>query len=172
MGRRARASFDSGEQLRIMFLIFEDRPSDSPFVERIWRSHSERAGEFLSVAAPHCEMAVTRYRGHTFLTVRGPETRSTRAECPAGGEWIGIRFKLGTFLPQWHPGTLRDRRDVTLPGAATRSFWLNGSTWEYPDYENADTFVARIVRKGVIARDRAVETVLRGEPQLPSLRSR
>jgi hypothetical protein len=27
-----------------MFLIFDDRPSDSPFVERVWRCHSERAG--------------------------------------------------------------------------------------------------------------------------------
>ena len=27
-----------------MFLIFDDRPSDSPFVERIWRSRSEQGG--------------------------------------------------------------------------------------------------------------------------------
>lgn len=57
-----------------MFLVFNDRPSDSPFVERIWSAHSKGAGEFLSVAAGHCEMAVTRYRGQTFLTIRGPET--------------------------------------------------------------------------------------------------
>ena len=30
-----------------MFIIFEDRLSDSPFVERVWRCHSERAGTFL-----------------------------------------------------------------------------------------------------------------------------
>jgi hypothetical protein len=154
-----------------MFLSFEDRCSDSPFVERIWRSHSQRAGEFLSVAAPHWEMAITRHRGQTFLTVRGPETRATMADCPADGEWLGIRFKMGTFLPQLHPGTLRDRRDVTLPGAAARSFWLNGSAWEYPRFENADAFVARLVRKGLIGRDPAVDAALRGEPQLVSLRS-
>jgi hypothetical protein len=34
-----------------MFLHFDDRPSDSPFVEKVWRSHSERAGGFVSVAA-------------------------------------------------------------------------------------------------------------------------
>jgi catechol 2,3-dioxygenase-like lactoylglutathione lyase family enzyme len=149
----------------------EDRLSDSPFVERIWRSHSERAGEFLSVAAPHWEMAVTRHRGQTFLTVRGPETRATTADCPADGEWLGIRFKLGTFWPQFPPATLRDRRDVTLPGASARSFWLNGSAWEYPDFENADVFVARLVRKGVIARDSSVDAVLRGERPVLSLRS-
>ena len=115
-----------------MFLSFDDRPSDSPFVEKVWRSRSERADTFLSVAASHFEIAVTRYRGKTFLTLRGPETRATTADCPAEGEWLGIRFKLGTFMPQVPPGRLLDRRDVTLPEATGRSFWLNGSAWEYP----------------------------------------
>jgi hypothetical protein len=34
------------------FLVLADCASDSPFVERVWRSHSERAGTMLSVA--HC----------------------------------------------------------------------------------------------------------------------
>src|SRR5213594_4260078 len=93
------------------FLVFEDRLSDSPFVERVWTARSERAGEFLSVAEGRCEMAITRYRGRTFLTVRGPETRMTTADCPAEGEWVGIRFKPGTFLPELRPGALRDRQD-------------------------------------------------------------
>jgi AraC-like DNA-binding protein len=142
-----------------MFLTFNERRSDSPFVERVWRSHSHSAGEFLSVAASHFEIAVTRHRGRTFLTLRGPETRATLADCPAEGEWLGIRFKLGALMPAFTPGDLKDRRDVTLPGATSRSFWLNGSAWEYPDFDNADTFVARLVRKGIIVRDAAVEAV-------------
>jgi hypothetical protein len=59
-----------------MFLIFEDRPSESPVVERIWRCHSERAGTFLSIAATHGEMVVTRHNGKTTFTVRGPETKA------------------------------------------------------------------------------------------------
>ena len=115
-----------------MFLTFNERPSDSPYVERVWRSQSHSAGVFLSVAASHFEIAVTRHRGLIFLTVRGPETRATPAECPAEGEWLGIRFRLGTFMPAFMPGDLKDRRDVTLPGAATRSFWLCGSAWDTP----------------------------------------
>lgn len=106
-----------------MFLTFEDRASESPFVERIWTARSERAGEFLSLVAGHWEMVVTRRRDRAFLTVRGPETRATPADCPADGDWVAVRFKLGTFWPACLPGTLRDRRDVTLPGASTRSFW-------------------------------------------------
>jgi hypothetical protein len=154
-----------------MFLFFEERLSDSPLVERIWRTHSERGGAFLSIAASRFEMAVTRLRGRTFLTIRGPETKATTADCPAEGEWLGIRFKLGTFMPQFTPCVLRDRKDVTLPGAASRSFWLGGSAWEYPDFENAEAFVTRLVRKGLIARDPVVDAVVHGKPGALSRRS-
>jgi AraC-like DNA-binding protein len=146
-----------------MFIIFNDRPSDSPFIERVWRSHSERAGTFQSIAACHWEMVVTRNEGKTSLTVRGPETKATMADCPAHGEWFAIRFKLGTFMPLLRPSDLRDRNVVTLPDATSRSFWLNGSAWEYPDFENAETFVKRLVHDGLIAVDHSVNSALLGQ---------
>jgi AraC-like DNA-binding protein len=154
-----------------MVLTFSDRPSDSPFVERIWRSHSDCGGTFLSVAQGHFEIAITRHQGRTFMTLRGPETTATPAECPAEGEWLGIRFRFGTFMPRLTPGELRDRHDVTLPGATTASFWLNGSAWEYPDFDNADTFVARLARQGLIARDFAVDAMLQRHPVKLPIRS-
>jgi methylphosphotriester-DNA--protein-cysteine methyltransferase len=60
---------------------------------------------------------------------------------------------------------------VTLPDASTQSFWLNGSAWEYPTFENADTFVARLLKKGMVIRDRTVEAIVRGEGNAMSLRS-
>ena len=154
-----------------MTLDFEARLSDSPFVEKIWRSRSERGGSFLSIAQCHFEMAVTRHQGRTFITLRGPETQATRGDCPPDGEWVGIRFRLGTFMPRLTPGELCDRNDVTLPGAARHAFWLDGSACDYPDFENADTFVDRLVRKGAIARDPIVDTVLRGGVDARSIRS-
>jgi AraC-like DNA-binding protein len=154
-----------------MFLIFDDRPSDSPFIERIWRCHSECAGTFLSIAATHWEMVVTRHKGKTTLTVRGPETKAATLDCPAEGEWLGIRFKLGTFMPRLPARNLLDHRDVTLPEATDRSFWLNASAWEYPDFENAEIFVNRLVHDGLIAVDVAVDASLRGQRQELSIRS-
>ncbi len=148
-------------------LTFSDRPSDSPFVERVWRSRSEQGGAFVSIAQGNFELAVTRHRGRVFATLRGPETSATSAHCPAEGEWLGIRFKLGTFMPRLTPGILRDRRDVTLPDATTGSFWLDGSAWEYPDFETADTFVARLARAGLITRDDSVDAMLEAQPKLP-----
>ncbi len=150
---------------------FEERLSDSRFIERVWCSHSERAGEFRSVAASHFEMVVTWHRGRTFLTIRGPETRASMAHCPADGEWLGIRFKLGTFMPQLLPGEVRDRKDVTLPDSGGRSFLLNGTAWEYPGFGNAETFVGRLVRTGVLRRDPVLDAALDGVIPAASLRS-
>jgi Helix-turn-helix domain len=152
-------------------LVIEDRLSDSPLVERVWTARSERAGRFLSVASEHSEIVVSRLRGQTFFTIRGPETKVTTADYPADGRWVGIRFKAGAFLPEFAPAIVRDRNDVNLPGATKRSFWLAGSAWEYPTFENADTFVARLVRKGILVCDRTVDAIVRGEQPPLSPRS-
>jgi hypothetical protein len=116
-------------------------------------------------------MALTRVKGKTFLTLRGPETKATVLDCPAEGEWLAIRFKLGTFMPQLLPGMLRDHNDVSLRDASSRSFWLNGSAWQYTDFENAETFVQQLAKAGVIARDPLVDDLLKRQSRTLSLRS-
>ena len=154
-----------------MIFTFDERPSDSPFVERIWRAHSERAGSFLSVAASHWEMVVTRQYGKTTLTVRGPETKaSPLGDCPAEGEWFGIRLKPGAHLAQLPARTLIDAT-VTLPQATRTRFWLGGSAWQFPDFENADTFVAWLVHKDLLVREPVVGEALQGHLKDLSLRS-
>lgn len=153
------------------FITFEDRLSDSPFVERVWRCRSDRAGNFLSVAACNFEMCFTRLQGRAFLTLRGPEMQATAAECPGEGEWLAIRFRPGVFLPRRPPSTLANRNDLTVPNAGSRSFWWNGSALEYPDFENAEAFVARLTRSGELVRDPIVGEVLRRQPATLSLRS-
>lgn len=154
-----------------MTLIAEERRSDSPLVEKVWYVRSEQAGSFTSAAASSWEMVVTKYRGRTTFTVRGPETRATPAEYPAEAEMFGIVFKLGTFMPHLPVGDLRDRNDVTLPEATNQSFWLLGSAWQIPTYDNADTFVSRLLRDGLLAQDAVVSAVLQGQPPRLSPRS-
>jgi len=74
-------------------LIVQDRPSDSPYVERVWRAHSAGCGSFLSVAEYRSELVVTRHEDRVTVTLRGPETMVTRLSYPADAEWQGIRLK-------------------------------------------------------------------------------
>lgn len=155
-----------------MPFILEKRPSDSSFVQAVWRHQSERSESFISTAGTHWEMVLMRYEGRSTLTVRGPETKATPAEVPVEAEWLGITFELGTFLPDFPPGSLLDRQDVNLPEATGKSFWLCGSTWEFPTYENAEAFVERLVRAELLVRDPLVEDVLHEVPLDLSTRAR
>jgi hypothetical protein len=154
-----------------MIFNFEERRSDSPFVERIWRTRSERTGDFLSVATSQWELVVSKYQGETTVTVRGPETKATPMQVTlVGGEFFGIIFKFGAFISHLPVSNLVNG-DLDLPDASSKSFWLNGSAWQFPNYENADTFVDRLVRENLLVSDPIVEPVLRGEPQELSPRS-
>lgn len=149
-----------------MSFIFEERPSDSPFVDVIWRTQSDQAGSFISTAASQCSMVVTEYRGHLSLCVRGPETKASPAPIPPDAQFFGINFKLGTFMPHLPAINLVDDQKV-LPAAASRSVWLKGAAWQLPTFDNADTFLARLVREGLLTREPIVDAALQG--QLPDL---
>src|SRR5207237_3998753 len=58
-----------------------------------------------------------------------------------------------------------------LPITGRKTFWLNGSSWEFPTYENIDTFVNRLVRQDLLVRDPVVDGVLEDQPRTTSLRS-
>jgi len=50
-------------------------------------------------------------------------------------------------------------------------FYLDSSVWQFPDYENADTFVERLVREGFLVRELVVNAALQGQLNELSLRS-
>jgi len=153
------------------FVLEDVRSADSPLVQKVWRMQSGSAGAFTSVAASNWEMVISTIDGETTVTARGPETRASEADYPAGAEFFGIVFELGAFMPHLPISTLLDRQDPTLPEASGRSFWLHGSAWELPTFENADVFVDRLVRRGILVRDPAVDAVLRGHRPDLSARS-
>lgn len=153
-----------------MKFFFEARATDAPFVESIWRTESAEAGSFMSVAAIQWQMVLSIHNGNTLLSVRGPETIARMAPCPDNAEFFGINFTLGTFMPHLPTSDLVDG-EVHLQEAAFKSFWLYGSTWEFPTYENADVFVERLVRDGLLVHEPIVDATLQGHQQDISLRS-
>lgn len=144
-----------------MKLTIEERPSDSPLVERIWQSYSDEINTFTSIAANHLELVVWKYQGKTSIALRGPETKATTVPVPQYAEFFGIIFKLGAFMPDIPISQLVDG-DALLPDASSQSFWLKGAAWQLPTYENAETFVNRLVREGLLVREPIVEDVVHG----------
>jgi hypothetical protein len=155
-----------------MQFVFDGRSSDSSYVEMVWRTTSEGIeGSMLSAAATHWEMVITRYLGKTTLSIRGPETKASPVPISPDAEFFGITFKMGTFMSHLPASVLLDG-GIHLPDAGHRnSFWLHGASWQFPTYENADTFVAALTHEGILMRDPLVEAVLQNQPPEVSVRT-
>jgi hypothetical protein len=153
-----------------MFPHFEERLSDSPLVERIWSTRSDRAGSFTSISTVSWTMVISKWNGHTGVSLHGPETGATRKAFPAGAEWFGIAFKLGTFVPHIPLDSFIDGI-ISLPDVSRRSFSLCHSAWPFPNYENADTFVDHLVRAGVLVHDPLLNAAHQRDSQSLSLRT-
>src|SRR5215469_13646711 len=87
----------------------ENRFERSDFIERIWRTRGVPEKAMISVAVPHWQIVVVKHSHRpTSVIVRGPETKASIAEIPQDAEFLGIEFKLGTFIPALAPETLVD----------------------------------------------------------------
>lgn len=152
---------------------FDHRDPQSPYVDVIWRTRTGDVAPdetFMSIAEPHWSMVITTMWDKTTLTMRGPETRATPAGIPPNADIFGVNFKLGTFMPHMLPAVLVDA-PVDLPAATGKSFWLHGSQWELPTFENVETFLDRLIRRSMLLRDPVVDDALQGRMPDLSLRS-
>lgn len=154
-----------------MFLSFADRPSSSPYVERVWRCHNTSGGVFYSMAEGNLELVVTRLEGLTLVTLRGPVTRATPVLCPANGRWFAIRFRMGTYFPGLPTAALMDHHDIHFPTTRDGKFWFEGRAWEIPSFGNAEVFVNRLARQGAIALEPTIPAAIEGDRPLLSRRS-
>jgi hypothetical protein len=142
----------------------ETRGSDLPQVDLIWQGTSDAAEPFQSIASTHWELVVARLPGRPVaVTVRGPETRVTMADLTAGGEWWGIRFALGSFLPHLPATSLVDN-GIELLEPGSRSIGWPGGRFPLPGLDDAEDFVRRLLRDDLIAYDPWVAGVLRDDP--------
>jgi len=153
-----------------VLIEFEDRPSRSPYVEKVWRSRSRGGGAFLSMAEGNIELVISRLPGLVAVILRGPVTRGSLVECPPDGQWLAIRFRLGTYFPRIPTILLLDHRDLVLPVDNGR-FWLAGQYWPIPTFENADDLAAQLAAAGVIARNHATDAAVEGDVSWMSKRS-
>jgi hypothetical protein len=152
-----------------MTVIYQERPSDSPFVQTIWQTHAVSDGCDIVLADGSWDILIYKRDGETRLTIWGAMTKAAPIPHCAGDECLGIRFKLGTFMPHL-PGEQLSDLGVPLPGATSKSFWLRASAWQFPNFENVDSFLAWLAHDELLARDPLVDGVLQG--QVPEISPR
>jgi Helix-turn-helix domain len=153
-----------------MSVIFEERSSESSVVESVWRMQSDQAGNYISIASSHWSLLLIKDCDEPRIKMFGPETKATPGDFNANAEVLGINFKPGTFMPHLPPGKLVND-NLKLLEASSQSFWLKGSAWQFPTYDDADTFATWLLRDGIVVRDPVVAAVLRGDVPSVSPRS-
>ncbi len=147
-----------------MSFIYEERPSDSPYLETVTRGYTEGEGSTLRPSEIHWHMVLVRYHGTAQFLVVGPLTRAGVIPFTEGATILWIKFKLGAFMPHLPVREYLDA-ETPLPAAAGRAFWLHGASWQFPDYDNVETFVGRLSREETLVRDPAVSAALLGRTQ-------
>jgi len=152
-----------------MTIIYEERSSDSPYIETITRGSTVSDGSTIRPSEVHWHMVFVKHNDSIRLLVVGPWTAAGIASWGEGAEILWIKFKLGTFMSHM---TARDFLDLetSLPEASSKSFWLKGSVWQFPDYNNVETFIERLVHDEVLVLDPIVKAALQG--QVPEMSSR
>lgn len=146
-----------------MSAIFEGRTSDSPYVEFIWRGRVLQDYRPVCPADVRWNLLFTRHNGKVQVSAEGATSQYVPKQNFGGAEFLVIKFKLGVYLPYLPAGELRDT-DAILPDASTKTFWLNGFSWQLPDFENVETFVERLVREEVLVVDPVVQSVVQNQP--------
>lgn len=146
-----------------MSIISEGRLSDSPYVETVTRGQITGPA-FSTRPAEYCwHMILTKPHDRIQALVVGPWATSGTVALPGEAEVLWIKFKLGTFMPHL-PTRKLINAETALPGTTRTSFWLNGYSWQFPDYENADTFIDRLAHEGLLVSDPIVTAALQDQP--------
>lgn len=153
-----------------MSLIFEERASDSPYIESVTRGWTVREGSAIRPAEVNWHMVFVKHPGGARALLVGPWTTSGTAAWGEGAEILWVKFKLGAFLPHLPTRKYLDG-ELSLPDAASsRRFWLKSAAHEVPDFENVETFIERLARDEELVRDPVVSAAL--DDQLPEMSAR
>jgi hypothetical protein len=147
-----------------MSAVFEGRSSDSPYIEKVWRGRVEEDYQPVCPADVRWNLLFTQYQGQSKVSIEGPTTQSIMKNNSAGAEFLVIKFRLGIYMPAMPVGHLLNG-DQFLPLASGKTFWLQGSSWQLPDFENAEAFVQRLVREELLVVEPVVGEVLKEQPQ-------
>lgn len=152
-----------------MSMISEERLSDSPYIEMVMRGWTVSPGSSIRPAETCWHMVFVRLSGNLLPLVVGPLTTAGTASWGEGAEILWIKFKVGTWMPRFPTRNLLDK-ETRLPEAGSKTFWLNGSAWQIPGYENVETFVDWLVRDDMLVHDPVVNAAL--QDQLPAISPR
>jgi AraC-like DNA-binding protein len=154
-----------------MGFIYEEKISQSPLIDFIWRTEDLTDGVYVASADARWDMIFTRSPdGKTKVLLSGPSFKAAQVPYSPGNKHVGICYKPWAIFTDI-PITTMLNVTIALPMSSDDTFVMQGITWKMPTYENVDQFVAEQEKRDLLKADPIIRDVLENKPVGMSLRS-
>lgn len=154
-----------------MGFTYEEKRSQSPLADTIWRTEDLTDGVYIASADARWDMIFTRsHDGKTKVLLCGPSFKAAQVPYSPGNNHIGICYKPWAIFTDI-PITTMLNVTIALPMPSDATFVMQGITWKMPTYENVDQFVAEQEKRGLLKAAPIIRDVLENKPVDMSLRS-
>jgi len=145
-----------------MSAIFEGRKSDSPYIDRVWHGCFDQDYMPICPADARWNLLFLKHEGKMKVLAEGAVSQSIVKLESKDSEFLVVQFTLGAYMPDF-PADMLLNSHVRLKRANSRSFWLKGSAWQVPNYENVETFVDWLVRNDHLIYEPIVNNALKNQ---------
>lgn len=142
---------------------------DSPFVAAVSFMQVERPGAMLVPPDGTWDLVFIRDARGTHAIRTGLTTRAVELRHNGNEEILAISFRASVKLAAVDPVASLDQ-GYLLQGDRRR-FWVAGEVHEIPTFQNADVFVERLIKRGLLQANPAIQSILDGEPIAVSART-
>lgn len=153
-----------------MHPITEARLVATPHVQSIGLMRFDATGETLMQPDGCWDIVIFKHDDEVEVLRTGLTTRSVVHRHAAGDEILVISFKPSSFMPSM-PGEMMRDEGVVLEKFGKRKFRIGGDWREIPTFDNADVFVERLVRDGIVDSNAVVASIVDGQPKAMSERT-
>jgi AraC-like DNA-binding protein len=134
------------------FSFYEERLSDSPYVETVAKGRTEISSWAMRPAETNWHIVFVKLENSTYPILTG--TFASAAIIPfISADILWIRFELGVFPSHLSMREHLANKETILPNGCHQSFWFYSDTVEIPTFDNADTFINRLFQNESLMYD-------------------
>lgn len=150
--------------------MFEERQSDSPHIQFVWRATVSESGSFEDLAHDFWVLVFrTSANSETQVILTGPVTKAETIHYEAGQVNWGIALRSHVFVTGLPKKELLDTRTVLT--SLGNTFWLGDHELQIPTYETAEKFVDQLVSDGLLNASLVIADALAGNAPYMSERN-
>lgn len=134
----------------------------SQLVRSVNRLQFDRQGSTPMYPDGSWDIAFIRRRGRVMVLRTGLTTFTSHLDHGPGDEVVWVSFAPSSYMPLM-PGQTVLNEGVVLPLVGNDRFRLGSDVIEIPTYDNAESFVSRLERAGIVENNALVASVVSGD---------